>query len=194
LQELGARIILALWTSEIVEDVPPPETAGSKFRQLMIIVLMGVSGSGKTTIGQLLAGELGWTFYDADDFHPPANVEKMRLGEPLNDSDRIPWLEKLRDLIRFTIESRSSAVVACSALKSVYREYLLIDERVRLVYLKGTHSLIKDRLSQRQDHYMNPSLLESQFATLEEPEQGVSVDVTASPADIVQSIRENLAI
>src|SRR5919206_643957 len=102
----------------------------------MVVVLMGVAGSGKTTIGRLLADDLGWKFYDADDFHPPANVEKMARGVPLEDADRLPWLEALRDLIRGCLERGEGAVLACSALKESYREYLLVDERVKLVYLK----------------------------------------------------------
>src|SRR5438270_12038372 len=99
----------------------------------MVIILMGVSGSGKTTVGRGLADELGWKFYDGDDFHPRANVEKMAHGVPLNDDDRAPWLESLRDLIRSCLGRGESAVLACSALKRSYREYLLIDENVRLV-------------------------------------------------------------
>jgi gluconokinase len=160
----------------------------------MIIVLMGVTGAGKTTVGRMLAAQLGWKFYDADDFHPANNVEKMRRGEPLTDADRAPWLEKLRDLVRALLERSSNAVLACSALKSSYREFFLIDEQVRLVYLKADYSLIEDRLKERRDHYMNPSLLRSQFEALEEPERAVVVEVAASPEDAVLRIRKELAV
>ena len=160
----------------------------------MIVVLMGVSGSGKTTIGRLLAGQLGWSFHDADDFHPVTNVEKMRRGEPLNDADRIPWLEEMNRLIHKSLTSGSSLVLACSALKSAYRPYLLIDQRVRLVYLKGDYSLIHNRLNERTGHYMNPTLLGSQFAALEEPQDAIVADIAAPPADIVRSVRESLQL
>ncbi len=160
----------------------------------MIIIIMGVTGVGKTTVGRLLAAELGWTFIDADEFHPANNVEKMRRGDPLTDADRKPWFEKLRDLIRTFLEERTNAVMACSALKLAYRDYLLIDEQVRLVYLTGDYSLIEERLKERKGHYMNPSLLDSQFATLQEPERAIAVDVAASPDGIVRHLREELGI
>jgi len=155
---------------------------------------MGVAGVGKTTVGRLLAAELGWTFIDADEFHPASNVEKMRRGDALTDDDRTPWFEKLRDLVRALLEERKSAVMACSALKSAYRNYLLVDDQVRLVYLRGDYSVVEDRLKERKGHYMNPSLLESQFATLEEPERAITIDVAASPEVIVQRIREELGV
>jgi gluconokinase len=155
---------------------------------------MGVTGVGKTTVGRLLAAELDWTFIDADEFHPASNVEKMRRGDPLTDADRKPWFEKLRDLIRTFLEERTNAVIACSALKSAYRDYLLIDKQVRLVYLTGDYSLIEERLKARKGHYMNPSLLDSQFATLQEPERAITVDVAASPEGIVRHLREELGI
>lgn len=160
----------------------------------MIIVLMGVTGAGKTTIGRLLAEGRGWTFYDADDFHPQANVEKMRRGEPLTDEDRVAWLDSLEVLIREKLRDESNIVLACSALKASYRSRLLIDARARLVYLKSTRSLIEARLAERRGHYMNPSLIESQFATLEEPEHAIVLDAAASPEDVVAEIREKLRI
>jgi gluconokinase len=160
----------------------------------MIIILMGVSGSGKTTVGKLLSEQLGWKYYEADDYHSPANVEKMRSGIPLNDDDRMPWLETLRDLIRNCLERNENAVLACSALKESYREMLLIDERVSLIYLKGDYETIQQRLGQRRGHYMNPNLLDNQFATLEEPAADKHVEVSSSPDEIVKNIRNRLGL
>ena|SRR5215471_6386529 len=161
----------------------------------MIIILMGVSGSGKTTIGQRLAAGLGWPFYDGDQFHPQANVAKMQQGIPLTDEDRWPWLQALRAQIATCIQQGVSAVLACSALKQVYRAYLLIDEtQVKLVYLKGDYALIRERLAQRHGHFMPPELLASQFAALEEPEQGVIVDIAHPPETIVALIRQHLGV
>ena len=160
----------------------------------MIIILMGVSGSGKTTVGRLLSEELGWKYYEADDYHSRANVEKMRNGIPLDDADRRPWLETLRDLIRNCLERNENAVLACSALKESYREFLLIDERVVLIYLKGDYEIIQKRLGERRGHYMNPNLLDSQFDTLEEPAADVHVDISSSPDEIVKKIRSRLGL
>jgi len=155
----------------------------------MVILLMGVSGSGKTTVGQLLAGRLGWTFYDGDDFHPPANVEKMRQGIPLTDDDRDSWLTALEQLIETTLHQRRSAVLACSALKQRYRHRLRHDsEEVHFVYLKGDYDLIRQRLDTRQGHFMPANLLRSQFATLEEPQDVLAIDVGQSPEAIVTAI------
>jgi gluconokinase len=155
---------------------------------------MGVSGSGKTTIGRGLAGELGWRFYDADDFHPRSNVEKMARGVPLDDEDRAPWLESLRDLIRLCLGRGESAVLACSALKRSYRAYLLIDENVKLVYLKGDYELIDERLKNRRGHFMKSKLLDSQFAALEEPERGLTVDISLPPEKIIETIRSRFEV
>ena len=160
----------------------------------MVVVLMGVTGSGKTTIGRLLSQELSWKFYDADDFHSPANVEKMRNGIPLNDEDRKPWLQTLNRLIRNCLERDENALLACSALKESYRKFLLIDESVRLIYLKGDYETVQKRLSGRHGHYMNPSLLDSQFETLEEPEEGLYVDASLNPDEIVKAIKNYLSI
>lgn len=159
-----------------------------------VIVLIGVSGSGKTTIGRLLSEELGWKYYEGDDFHPQPNIEKMKNGIPLDDADRTPWLETLRDLIRNCLERGDSAVVACSALKESYREILLVDERVNLIYLKGDYELIRQRLRKRRGHFLDPKLLDSQFAALEEPTAAMQVDVSLNPGEIVKSIRSGLRL
>ena len=155
---------------------------------------MGVTGSGKTTVGRLLARKLGWKYFDADDFHPAGNLDKMRSGIALDDNDRQPWLEGLRDLIRDSLKSGENAVLACSALKEKYRRLLLIDERVKLVFLKGDFQLIQKRLSKRRGHYMNPALLESQFATLEEPNESIEIDISSDTAEIVRIIRRRLGV
>lgn len=158
----------------------------------MIIVLMGVSGSGKTTVGRRLAAELGWNFYEGDEYHPSENLDKMRHGIPLTDNDRTPWLESLRELIHTLLANGESAVMACSALKEKYREYLLIDPAVVLIYLQGDYETIHDRLENRAGHFMNPSLLASQFAALEEPESALRVSIASDPAGIVRKIRKEL--
>lgn len=158
----------------------------------MVVVIMGVTGSGKTTIGSQLAAKLDWRYYDADDFHPPANVRKMSNGIPLDDSDRLPWLETLRTLISEALHCNQSCVLACSALKQRYRDYLLIDEQVKLIYLKGDYDLIQTRLDQRQGHYMAPKLLASQFEILEEPESDTQIEIASEPAEIVREIIERL--
>lgn len=179
-----------------VASAPPSAEADGRGLEgeSVVIILMGVSGSGKTTVGRLLAAELGWKYYEGDDFHPRANVEKMRAGVPLTDDDRRPWLEALRGLVRDCLGRGESAVLACSALKQSYRERLLIDERVILIYLKGDYEIIQQRLSQRRGHYMNPDLLRSQFDALEEPEADAHVEVSSSPAELVKSIRGRLGL
>ena len=160
----------------------------------MIIVLMGVSGSGKTTVGRRLAAELAWKFYEGDEYHPSENLEKMRRGIPLTDTYRTPWLESLRELIRTLLANGESAVLACSTLKEKYREYLLIDPAVVLIYLQGDYETIHARLENRAGHFMNPSLLASQFAALEEPESARRVSISSDPAEIVRTIRKALSL
>ena len=155
----------------------------------MIVVVMGVSGVGKTTIGSALARELGWRFIDADRYHPSANVAKMAAGIPLADEDRWPWLETLNRLVK----KEKNAVLACSALKEAYRSRITDGlARFEIVYLHGSFELIRARLAQRPHHYMPASLLASQFATLEPPVRAISVDVAHPAQDCVRSIMQAL--
>src|SRR5712691_1968377 len=150
---------------------------------------MGVSGAGKTTVGTMLASQLGWEFADADDYHPAANVEKMRTGIPLPDADRAPWLESLRSLIAAWMTAGKSAVLACSALKQAYRDRLMVGESVRVVYLKADRELLRERLLLRRGHYMKEGMLESQIETLEEPADAIVLDARLSVEDIVREVR-----
>ena len=159
----------------------------------MVIVLMGVSGSGKTTVGRRLADALGAEFAEGDAYHPPANVEKMRNGIPLDDADREPWLERLSTEIGGWLEAGRNVVLACSALKQRYRDILKAGRPdVRFVYLRGSESQIHDRLARRRGHYMPASLLASQFAALEEPDDAITVDIGHPPDEIVTSILAGL--
>ncbi|HTE90040.1 MAG TPA: gluconokinase [Terriglobales bacterium] len=160
----------------------------------MIVLIMGVVGAGKTTVGRLLAGQLGWEFVDADSFHSPANIEKIRMGIPLDDAGRAPWLQAIRQAIDRWITKKQNVVLACSALKKVYREELDGGVDVKLVCLKGTYDVIRRRLGLRQGHFATEKLLASQFAILEEPEDGVIVDVEQNPEDIVAEIRRRLGL
>lgn len=160
-----------------------------------VVVVMGVSGSGKTTVGRALAETLHLPFYDGDDFHSADNKAKMNQGQPLTDSDRIAWLAILRSLIQEHLATDQSAVVACSALRDSYRQQLRQPgEQVNFVYLKGTADLLRQRLGQRQGHFMNPSLLDSQIATLEEPQDSLVVDVSQPLAAIVAAIVAGLGL
>jgi gluconokinase len=160
----------------------------------VVIVLIGVAGSGKTTVGKLLAARLRWPFADADDFHPAANIEKMRSGLPLTDTDRQPWLDRLRSLVESWITPGSNGVLACSALKQAYRDRLQVGNAVRFVHLKMDKELLRQRLQQRPGHYMKAVMLESQLAALEEPTEGLPVDGSKRPDEIVEVIVAGLGL
>jgi gluconokinase len=164
---------------------------------MTILVVMGVSGSGKTTIAEGLAAAKGWSMLEGDTFHPPANVAKMKAGTPLTDDDRWPWLRAIAAAIDADRARGESAVVACSALRRAYRDILIGDRPdVRLVYLKGSRSLVGERMRARHGHFMPPSLLDSQFQTLEEPgpdENPITVEIGGTPDEIVRAALERLS-
>lgn len=158
-------------------------------------IVMGVSGCGKSSIGISLAEKLGWDFYDADDFHPPANVAKMASGTPLDDSDRTPWLASLHELISSSLKTNRPGVLACSALKERYRQQLMDgNDGTQLVYLKGSYDLIWSRMIARKEHYMKPHMLKSQFDALEEPTNALTIEISMSLDDIVQEIISSMSL
>ena len=162
------------------------------------LIVMGVSGSGKTTIGEVLAERLDWTFEDGDRFHPAANVAKMSAGHPLTDEDRLPWLQAIADEIDLICKAGERAVIACSALKRAYRDILVHGrDDVRIVFLDGTQDLIAARLAARKGHFMPPGLLDSQFRTLEPPSDGenpITVSIDAAVETIVDDIVRQLGL
>lgn len=159
-----------------------------------MLVVMGVSGSGKSTVGEALASSLGWRFLDADSFHPAANVSKMKAGIPLTDDDRWPWLDRLADEMRAILGKGENAVLACSALKASYRERLARAGDVRFVYLEGDKATIAARIAARDHQYMPASLLDSQFATLEPPADALAVDVRLPVAEQIAFVRRHFAL
>jgi gluconokinase len=166
----------------------PPQAQG------LVIVIMGVTGAGKTTVGQRLAETLGWSFYDADNFHPPENVAHMRAGEALTEAEREPWLDALEALIERVLSEGKRAVLACSALRAGYRDRLRRPAQkglgeVRFVFLRISPEEAKRRVEQRKGHYMPATLVESQFETLEEPDDVLALDATRTPDELVREIR-----
>jgi gluconokinase len=162
----------------------------------MIILLMGVSGAGKSTVGLMLAEEMDWNFIDADNLHTPENIAKMSRGIALTDADRQPWLQAIQEMIRYSLDEHKDLIIACSALKASDREMLYQDsEQVKLVYLKGSAQVLRERLRQRADHFMSPTLLPSQLATLEEPEQAVTLEVDRkTPEELVYQVMLKLGL
>ena len=161
----------------------------------MILIIFGVSGAGKTTVGKLLARELGWSFIEADDFHPAANIEKMRSGHPLTDKDRWPWLEQLRQQIERSFSAGENAVLACSALKRAYRDRLRVSDEVKFVFLSGDYALVEKQLRSRHGHFMNADLLQSQVNDLEKPEPHenvLTIELGRTPEEIVERIEAKL--
>jgi gluconokinase len=160
----------------------------------VIVIIMGTTGAGKTTIGTMLAAQLNWQFADADTFHPRANIEKMSHGIPLTDADRAPWLEAMRKAILEWIAAGKSVVLACSALKRAYRDELRPSPEVKIVYLKGNYALFAERIRHRHGHFAGEQILAGQFADLEEPDDAITIDASKTPDEIVAEIRKRLGL
>ncbi len=192
MRKTGSRLTPLLHEIGLASPAKPTKaTKDVSVRSSVIVVLLGVSGSGKTTIGKLLAKRLDCPFYDADELHSARNVSKMARGLALTDQDREPWLVQVKELMQAAIERKETAVFACSALKESYRLFLARGtEGVQFYYLKGEPDLIKQRLAGRKNHFMNPELLESQFDSLEEPTGAPALDIALEPDAIVGLILE----
>jgi gluconokinase len=160
----------------------------------VIVLVMGPAGAGKTTVGEMLASQLAWDFFDADNFHSAANIEKMSKGIPLDDEDRIPWLNSIREAMLEWDSNGRDAVLACSALKRSYRERLQINSNVKIVYLKGSFELLRERLHARKGHYAGEQILAGQFADLEEPKDAITIGAALPAEQIVKEIRSRLAL
>ena len=158
----------------------------------MVLIVMGVSGCGKTTIGKMLGEKLGWKYYEGDEYHPKENVEKMRSGIPLNDDDRKPWLLALRSIIENHLNEGTGAVVSCSALKQKYRDLLKVNDEVKFIFLKGDFDTILRRMQARKNHYFKPEMLKSQFDALEEPVNVITEDIDIEPELIVNEVIEKI--
>ena len=156
----------------------------------MVVIIFGVSGAGKTTVGKLVAERLGWIFLDADDFHSPENIEKMKRGVPLREADRKPWLETLRQRIAQSLRKKENAILACSALKRAYRNELRIDSNIVFVFLRGDRQRIAKQMRGRSGHFMDPALLDSQFADLEEPQPDEDVIVVELSGTVEEAAQQ----
>jgi gluconokinase len=160
----------------------------------MVILVMGTTGAGKTTVGKLIGKRLGWTFLDADDFHPQANIEKMKHGIPLTDADRAPWLTNIHSRLHELSAEGKNAVLACSALKQSYRETLSAGLDFRIVYLRGTYQQMRKHIATRRGHFAGESILADQFADLEEPTDALTLDVAGTPERLANQAIEALGL
>jgi gluconokinase len=154
----------------------------------MIFIVMGVSGSGKTTVGKTVSSQFGWKFYEGDEYHPAKNMEKMKNGIPLNDKDRLPWLLCLKKIIEEALENKENIIISCSALKEAYRKILKINNDVKFIYLKGSYDLVKKRMEERGSHFFKPAMLKSQLDDLEEPKDVIEIDISGSKDSVVKDV------